>query len=288
MQHIGITVNRDKPLADTVVDRLCRCAAAHGLQLWSCDPDLPEVEGLQACTCDDLLDRADLMMALGGDGTLLHAARLLGERPIPLAGINLGSLGFLTSVSEDRLEALIEAFKKDRYRVNERTLIGCRATVNGQTSGPFLAVNDVVVGWGRSSRLVTLGLKVNGEPVMSSSCDGLIVATPTGSTGHSLSAGGPIVHPACPVLLVESICPHTLSNRPLVVPSDSALTLTVENSTKSLILSVDGQDRANLNTGDTVRVEAAATKLKLVTLEDYSYFAVLRQKLHWRGSNVDT
>lgn len=286
MKHIGLTMNREKADAAAVLTRLCDYAKQHELTLFTAD-DAP---GLPACVrrvAPDILRASiDVMIAFGGDGTVLHAARIIGEDGPPLAGVNLGSLGFLTSVAESELERLLDALMNDRCTIADRTVARCRVTRENQPPREYDAVNDVVVGWGSSSRLVTLRLDVDYETVTCADCDGLIVATPTGSTGHSLSAGGPIVHPSSPVFVINIICPHTLSNRPLVLPQDSAVRVTVERASKDLLLAVDGQDRETLQIGESITIERAPHTLRLLNLPEYSYFDLLRRKLHWRGSTV--
>lgn len=152
--------------------------------------------------------------------------------------------------------------------------------------GPYYALNDIVIGWGESSRVVTLGVKIDGADVSEYVCDGLIVSTPTGSTGHSLSAGGPIVQPGAPVFVLNPICPHTLSNRPMVISDDRQIEIRVCASDKRQLLVIDGQDQHAMEQGDQVELSRADRRVRFIHLPGFSYYELLRQKLNWRGSST--
>ncbi|MBU1908441.1 MAG: NAD(+)/NADH kinase, partial [Verrucomicrobia bacterium] len=173
-----------------------------------------------------------------------------------------------------------------RYTTSVRAVAECRLIRRKKVLGRYRALNDIVIGWGASSRLMTLNLLIDGEQVASYHCDGLIVATPTGSTAHALSAGGPILHPDCPCFVVCAICPHTLSNRPLVLSDQKQVTVEVTRTASHLLLSVDGQEEPSVELGDRVEIRRSPHSVRLVLLPEYSYFSVLRQKLNWRGSSV--
>lgn len=223
---------------------------------------------------------------MGGDGTMLHAARLLDGHDIPLLGVNLGSLGFLTSVTDDRIETALDVLVQGGYHLSHRSTIDAVFHHEGLAAGACRALNDVVIGWGETSRVVTLGLTIDGAPVGAFVCDGLIVSTPTGSTGHSLSTGGPVVHPESGVIVLNPICPHTLSNRPMVIPDDRRIAIEVIRSSKRQILVIDGQDHHQIVQGDRLEIARSPIGLRFIHLPGYNYFDVLRQKLHWRSSNV--
>jgi len=286
MKRIGIVANCGKSQAAKVMERLQNRADKLGLELFTCDDTATLLPKAKEIDIADLSASVDVLMALGGDGTLLNAVRLLGGSVIPVIGVNLGSLGFMTSVPEDNLEKALDALRYDKTESSHRTMIDCSLQRSSGTDGEWIALNDIVIGWGQSSRIVTLEISVHGEHVLSSLCDGLILSTPTGSTGHSMAAGGPIVHPESSDFVISTICPHTLSNRPLVIPNKFPLDIEIKSSSKATLLAVDGVDRRELNEGDRVHVERSQNDLELLHLPEYSYFDILKHKLHWRGSVV--
>lgn len=288
MKRIGIIANCRKEHAPGVLAVVSRKAEALGLVLVACDETGDHLPNAERVNPDSFGNRIDALMALGGDGTMLRAVRLLGGADKPVIGVNLGSLGFMTSVTEEQADRAVDALASGTFEVSERSMLDCRVTRKGAKQGAYTALNDVVIGWGTSSRVIVLDVSVNGEDVTSYVCDGLIVSTPTGSTGHSLSAWGPIMHPESPVILLNVICPHTLSARPLVLPEkcDIAVRVAQIPAKKTLLLSADGQGELPLEQGDVVEVRRHPQRVRFIHLRDYSYFSVLRQKLHWRGSNT--
>ena len=286
MKNIGIVVNHSKPRAPSVLERLASKARELGLSLFCCDAQSSEYAGITRCPTEDFPDMVDVVIALGGDGTMLHAVRVLGESNRPMIGVNIGSLGFMTSVSDTDLERALEALAAGQYNITERTTAEAEFFRGGASHGTYRAVNDVVVGWGETSRVLSLSLSINKEPVGTYVCDGLICSTPTGSTGHSLSAGGPILLPESPVFVINPICPHTLSNRPMVVPDHSEIEITVGQTEKHPLLVVDGQDHHQLRHDDRIVIRRSKTRLRFIHLQDYSYFGLLSRKMHWRASNL--
>lgn len=233
----------------------------------------------------DVVQRADIVMVLGGDGSMLRVVRELEGRDIPVIGVNLGALGFMTSVTENDLERALECLVAGNFSTSHRVMLDCSVMRNGEVVvGSYRALNDVVVTSG--GRVGTFRMSVDGQEVGDFVCDGLIVSTPTGSTGHSLSAGGPVLMPTSPAVVVSLICPHTLSTRPLVLPNDSKVEIKVVERVAGGKLSVDGQVGQSLEIGDLVQVTRSRNGVRFIHLPGYNYFAVLRQKLHWRGSNV--
>ncbi len=288
MKRIGLFVNPAKPEAAEVLKRIREKAADLDLSLVCVGETADILCEAEAVAEPDAAGRIDLMMALGGDGTMLRAARCLQGADIPVVGVNLGSLGFMTSITIDQLEEAMEALHKGAYATSTRTMAECEVWRNGRCDSTHLALNDIVIGWGTLARVVHLELRIDGEEVTTYACDGIIVSTPTGSTGHSLSASGPILHPETRVLLVNVICPHTLSARPMVLPDKSTLEITAANMVKdkNLLLSVDGQQLESFCEGDRLIVRKHPTGIRFVHLPGYSYFDVLRRKLHWRGSTA--
>ena len=242
MKKIGVIVNPKRLRAEGVLDELRREAQRHGFKLYAEEPAMAEALGAEHLPAEKFGETVDVALAMGGDGTVLYTARALHGSGVPIMGINLGSLGFLTSVADTEIFQALEAVAQGSCSVAERVVAECRIFKKGEPVGEESALNDIVLGWGASSRIVTLNLAINGESVGSFMCDGMMVSTPTGSTGHSLSAGGPILHPGVGGFGINVICPHTLSSRPLVVPDSSLIEIEVAHAAKELILSIDGHD----------------------------------------------
>ena len=231
----------------------------------------------------ELARRAELLIVLGGDGTFLSAARCVRARGPRLVGVNLGALGFLTEISRHDIVPAIAHLLAGKG-VEERRLL-LRATLRRARGGrtTFLALNDVVLSKGNLARLVPLQLELDGEPVTTYRADGLIVASPTGSTAYSLSAGGPLVHPGLDAILVTPICPHTLSNRPLLVPPRSVVSITQPGPGNGVFLTVDGQRGGPLEAGDRLEIRRSRTALRVLRPSPQSYYHTLRAKLSWGG-----
>jgi NAD+ kinase len=236
----------------------------------------------QACfPREQLSTKADLLIVFGGDGTLLSAARSLGEHSVPILPINLGGLGFLTSVTVNELYLVLEDALAGRAPSSERTLLEAEVTRGENSLGKYRALNDAVLNKGALARIVDLELTINQQFVANFKADGLIVSTPTGSTAYSLAAGGPIVHPTVAAFLITPICPHTLTNRPLVIPDTSAVEVTFRYGEEPIYLTLDGQVGVELRAADRVNLRRAAHPLRLVRTSQKSYFEVLRDKLKW-------
>lgn len=226
----------------------------------------------------------DLLITLGGDGTLLRGARLVATRSVPVLGVNLGNLGFLTSIAPSELEeALPRVFSGD-YWLDERFTLEARVVDGTGREGPsFLALNDAVLHKGGFARVIRLAVFVgpDRQQVAQYTADGIILATPTGSTAYSLSASGPVVHPSVDCILATPICPHTLVLRPLILPDTVEITIEVVSTTGELILTVDGQDGADLHPQDRLVVRRGTASVPLVRFASQSFFSTLRRKLHW-------
>jgi NAD+ kinase len=233
------------------------------------------------CSIPQLAAKSDLLVVLGGDGTILHVAGQLGDAMKPIFGINVGSLGFLTCVSSADYRKAVESIAKGRIAFSERTLLD--VTAGGKTS---IGLNDVVLSRGEVSRLVRLRTSVNGEALTEFNADGLIIATPTGSTAYSLSAGGPIMTPDSGVFVITPICPHVLTNRSIIVGEDSSIEVEVTERDYPVFLTVDGRDPVRMDVGSVVTIRKAKRTLSLAVMPDVSFFNVVRQKLKWSGSNL--
>jgi NAD+ kinase len=287
MKRIGVIANCSKPDSQSVLDRLARKATELGIRLFALGETAKHLPAAHRVTAASLRHKIDALIALGGDGTLLHAAHILKHSDIPILGVNIGALGFLTSITASELEVAMERLSEGAFSLSTRSAISCAVFRGRKKLGSFTALNDVVIGWGRSSRIITVDAELDGDRIASYRCDGIIISTPTGSTGHSLSAGGPIIHPEAEALLLNVICPHTLSARPLVLPDRAGITLTVRVAARPLLLSVDGQEELTLRQGDRLEIRRNPQGVRFIHLPDYSYFSVLRQKLQWRGSSIE-
>jgi NAD+ kinase len=229
----------------------------------------------------ELTSRADLVVVLGGDGTLIHAARLVAGRPVPLLGVNLGSLGFMTEIPSRELFDVLDKVLAGKFTIESRMKLACRLVRAEQLVIEDEVLNDVVINRGALARIGDLETLVDGHFLTTFNADGLIVATPTGSTAYSMSAGGPIVHPAMDSTILTPICPHALTQRPIVVPGDKMISITLQGDAADFYLTLDGQAGLRLQPGDRLEVRRSANRVLLIANPRLDYFGMLRQKLHW-------
>jgi NAD+ kinase len=232
-------------------------------------------------TRQEVADASQLLLVLGGDGTLLAAARLAAARGIPILPMNMGSLGFLTSFTLDELYPALEDTLSGRISVSERVMLHVELKRGGKVIENQRVLNDAVVNKGALARMIELELRIDADFVCRYRADGLIVATPTGSTAYSLSAGGPIVHPGVESFIITPICAHMLSDRPLVVQDSSSIEMKLSGNTESVFLTLDGQRGIPLQATDVVRISRSKELLKLIQPPRKSYFEILRNKLKW-------
>jgi len=274
IKRVGIAVNPKKKDALDVLKRLRRRFKARNIDV--VDDTMMERKYVP--------ERSDLVMALGGDGTLLNIVNFMKKSSVPVLGVNLGSLGFLTEFSPDELFACLDDILAGKYVCSERMMLSIRIMdKNGKVRQKFKALNDAVVAKGELSRILDLEVKVDGKHLTTYTSDGLIISTATGSTAHSLAAGGPIVHPAVDVFVVTPICPHTLSNRPLILPAGSELVLRAKAGSQNLFFTADGQSGTSVMAGESVCVRRFPGKLKLIVSKKSDYFQILSRKLKWAG-----
>jgi NAD+ kinase len=246
----------------------------------------PGVVVAAAAVTEDLnlgAHEADLVVVLGGDGAILRACRQMGDRQLPIVGINLGRLGFLADLSLAAFRDQLPKLCAGDYRVVEHLMYECTLRPGAGGTETHLGLNEVVVSCGGSLRMIDVDLSVDGECVTTFSCDGLIVSTPVGSTAYSLAAGGPILRQDLQAFVVTPICPHTLTNRPLVDGADCTYTLTLRRGFDGSALVIDGQVHRPLSEGDVVEVRRAQVTFMLVRIAGYSHYATLRRKLNWGG-----
>ncbi len=234
----------------------------------------------------ELAAQVDVIVVLGGDGTILRTARLLGPAVKPLAAVNTGRLGFMTTATENEIDRFVEAILTRDYRISRRSVVEAAFTCEDGTECVEGGMNEVTVTRGTFSRLIHLEVRVNGEFLNRYSGDGLIVATPTGSTAYSLSAGGPIISPEAGVFCLTPICPHALSNRSFVVNDSVSLIIQPTEPADVVLLNVDGGNAWRLAKDKPVTLHKAAWQVPLIAFRDTSFYAVLRDKLQWTGSNL--
>jgi NAD+ kinase len=227
-----------------------------------------------------------LIVVLGGDGTFLDAARSVAGFNVPLLGVNLGRLGFLADIPPERMLTSVDKILAGNYKLEERFLLDGSVIRDGEVIYRDFAFNDVVVTKRDVARMIEFATHINGSYVSNHRADGLIIATPTGSTAYALSGGGPVVHPALEALVISPICPHTLSDRPIVVDASSEIGVTLNPlNTNPVQVTWDGQNSLHLEIGDQVLIRRSEFNIKLIHPTDYDYFSILRDKLHWGGDH---
>ena len=228
-----------------------------------------------------LATKADVLLVLGGDGTMLNAARLAAERGILILGVNMGGLGFLTEVRLDKLYPSLERVFANDYVVDERLMLKTHVHRHGETVTQGVVLNDVVISKGTLARMIEITVAIQGQFITNLRGDGLIVSTPTGSTAYSLSAGGPIIDPAVQSLMLTPICPHTLTHRPLIVPAGAEIEITLTSKDDGAMATLDGQVGVALTHGDTIEIRQLEKRTRLIRFPETRYYEVLREKLKW-------
>ena len=282
MKNIGIIVNLTKPNAVTVAKRITSFFKKHKIGVLYEEALAKKLGIVQSCkSIENLVEKSDIVITLGGDGTFLRTARLIQNNPKPMVGVNLGDLGFMAEVTLDSLERDLELLIKKKYTVKTRFTLTGEVIRGKKRLFKHFALNDVVVSKMDLSRLVNIETYIDNEYITTYKADGVIVSTSTGSTAYNLSAGGPIVYPGSNVILVTPICPHTLTHRPLVVPSERTIKMKMGVTTKDVTLTFDGQVGEQLKKNDLIIVRKRKKKISMITFENTQYFDVLRRKLYW-------
>ncbi|MBI4587647.1 MAG: NAD(+)/NADH kinase [Candidatus Rokubacteria bacterium] len=282
MNRVGIVAKVDRPEARQVVPRLVEWLTNRGKQV------LLEKETAElvahpgtAIRKSDLPAQADLLIVLGGDGTLLSMARLVGDLGVPILGVNLGGLGFLTATTQGELFPTLDALFRGEMMVEDRMLLAAQVLRQDERLTGYVALNDVVITKSAMSRIITLAVSVEGQYATGYRADGLIISTPTGSTAYCLSAGGPIVYPTMDAVVLTPICSHTLTNRPIVLPANLRIEIALLTEQQEVMLTLDGQVGLALRERDVVEVRRAAPRIRLVRDPQRHFFSVLRTKLKW-------
>jgi NAD+ kinase len=281
IETVGIISKPGAERGRTLVPEILDWLAARGIQARIDRETAAYADLADGLPRPSVPEGCQFVIVLGGDGTLLSAAAAIGDRQIPLFAVNLGSLGFLTAITPDEVFPELERALRGEHRIGHRSMIRCFHRRGEQDIGSYLALNDVVVSKGASTHMIDLETHIDQHYVCTYKADGLIVATPTGSTAYSLSAGGPIVFPTLPAFAITPICPHTLTNRPVIVP-DSTLVQIVNRAEDGLAyLTVDGQVREVMKQNDRLICRVSSHTLELIRPPRLLYFDVLRDKLKW-------
>jgi NAD+ kinase len=281
MKRIGIVAKLSNPRAVEISVEVAKWLSERGVELYGESELSKKVKLVKAASREDLPGLIDALLVLGGDGTMLMAARIIGGRKIPILGVNLGGLGFLTSITVDEIYKYLEKMLKEKQApTEERMMLAVDVSRGGQTVASYKVLNDAVVK-GTIARLVELETRINKEYVTTYRADGLIVATPTGSTAYSLSAAGPILYPTIHSIIVAPICPFNLTNRPVVIPDWMNVEVCLAQEHPRVELTLDGQIDIPLFGGDRIEIKRADTNVYLVKCEPRSYFAILRERLMW-------
>ena len=278
---IGLVVRSDMQSRQQSIQKVVTALARHAdVRMHCLDFDEP-IAKMSQVSLSQLVNSVDLVISLGGDGTLLTAARALAGLKTPLLGINLGRLGFLADVSFDRFETYIDEVVEGRYTVEERFLIQGEFYQGDNLLSSNIALNDIILHSYESSSMIEYEISRGGALIHIQRSDGVIVTTPTGSTAYALSGGGPIMHPSLNTLAIVPICPHTLSNRPIVLPADQSIEVRLGQDSTIAKVSYDGHSTTRFTNDNRVLITRYPQPLTLLHPEDYDYFSVLRAKLYW-------
>jgi NAD+ kinase len=279
--RLGVVGHLGYPGLPAVLRTLGELAPALGLELWY-ERELYEAAG-GGCLLQDPAE-LDALLTLGGDGTLLRGARVISPHAVPILGVNLGRLGFLTCCNADQLSNALMRFARRDYLAESRMALQARVLdVHGVERQQWIALNDVVLHKGGFARVVRLHVSANGEPMAAYAADGVVLCTPTGSTAYSLSAGGPVVFPTLETIVVTPVSPHTLAIRPVILPSSVEVTLQADDGPEELLVTVDGQVGTSFAAGETLSVRRANGGVLIIRFPGTNFFTTLRQKLGWGG-----
>lgn len=283
--RLGVIVKPESPRASEGVKRIMQWGGKNSVEILASNAaaGLVKTQGLDD---EALIKSVDGLIVLGGDGTLLGAARLAAAKSIPLLGINLGSLGYITEVAFDEIEQSLDKLAGGDYSIEERMMVDLKKD-GGKGSTDDAALNEIVFYRTSTMKMIELSISVNGHHVSAYRADGLIISTPTGSTAYALSAGGPILYPLLDSLLICPICPHTLTNRPIVIPGDSLIELDFAAGQEGIIATLDGQVYIDINVNDHVRVSRSSRVTRFIKVPDRTHYDTLRSKLAWGGETTD-
>jgi NAD+ kinase len=284
LNSVGLVINYEKEKAQEITNWIVDWLSFKKIKVYvEGDKD----KGIRRkdfnCTNEKFFNSVDLIISLGGDGTLLRAAKIAATDGIPIFGVNLGGLGFLTQIGSDNLEIFLEKIYQGKCFLDERMMLDGIVKRKEKEIKKFTALNDIVIGKGAFARLISLATYINDDYVITYSADGLVISTSTGSTAYSLSAGGPIVNPKINSMILTPICPHTLSARPLIIGENDQVRIALELSEEEVMVTIDGQEGFTLEPKDEVIVKKSIYKTRLIAFKEKSFYAILREKLRWSG-----
>lgn len=287
IKRVGIVIKPHQPDALTTVCGVVQWLSERSIEVVG-GPEIERQRIIEQTGCtveeldhDKLAASVDLILVLGGDGTMIAAARMLGDKEVPVLGVNYGGVGYLTEFRIEELYAALESIVAGNYRLDTRVMLAAEILRDGKQVAQSRVLNDVVINKSALARIIEIEAYFNQQFVSSFRADGLIVSTPTGSTAYNLSAGGPVIYPSMNAVVITPICPFTLSNRPLVVPDDATIELRLKTQQEEVALTLDGQVGFPLQTGDRVVIRKSQTTFNLVQPMNRNYFDVLRDKLRW-------
>jgi NAD+ kinase len=280
MKKIGIVGKSGKSEPAEIIREFVPWLLEQGCEVYV-DSETASLAGIEGYPRSEIPSLAEVIIVLGGDGTMISVARLIGDRNVPILGVNIGGLGFLTAVQKEELRDAMKKVLTDNCPAEERMMLSACVFRHSECIAEYVVMNDVVVNKGALARIIDLETYVNHTYIATFKADGLIVSTPTGSTAYALSAGGPILYPTLNSIILAPICPHTLTNRPIVLPDDVVIEVFLKSRNEDVFLTIDGQVGFSLKVNDIIKVRKSSFKTKLFIPCEKDYFNILRTKLKW-------
>lgn len=280
MKKIGIICKPGRKEPQEILQELLPLLKQKNCETFA-DSETAAALGIRGFSRKEITSLVDLILVLGGDGTMLNVSRLVAEKGIPILGINLGSLGFITEVNRDEIFSAVDMVLLEKCAVEERLMLSAAINRDDRKIAEYIVLNDIVINKGALARIIDLETNINDNYVTTFKADGLIISTPTGSTAYSLSAGGPILYPTLDSIVLTPICSHTLTNRPIVLPDNFKIKIIIKSLSEDVFLTLDGQVGVSLRIGDVIEINKAAYKTRLLVPFKRDYFKVLRTKLKW-------
>ncbi len=280
MKKIGIICKPGRPEPEEILHDLLPWLRQKGYETFV-DQEAAAALNIGGFTRSEIASAVDVVLVLGGDGTMLSVSRAVAEKGVPILGINLGSMGFITEINKDEIYDVVGRILSGDCAIEERLMLTARIRRSGKEISGYTVLNDVVINKGALARIIDMETFINGKYVTTFKADGLIIATPTGSTAYSLSASGPIIYPTLDSIVVTPICPHTLTNRPILLPHDFRIEIVLKTLSEDVYLTLDGQTGAPLRMDDVIEISQAEYKTRLLIPYERDYFKILRNKLKW-------
>ncbi len=282
IKNISVILNLSKSEAKEVFDIIIQEGEKYGIKFFLEKKIAKAVQKSRYGVSNrKFINNCDMVLAIGGDGTFINAAYIFAKKNVPLLGIHIGGLGFLTEVKASEISETFKNIVHNKFKIEERLMLEARVIRNNKTIKTVTGLNEVVIHKGKFTRIIKLKSYINKQYIGTFEGDGIIVATPTGSTGYSLSASGPIVVPGMKLLIINTICPHTLGIRPIVVPSSSIIDIKIDTEYEDMILSIDGIKALNIKQNDTISITESKYTTKLIKSPKRSFFDILREKFEW-------